>query len=56
MKAKYKIDINSGICGSCYALFRRSFWVFWKRIDTSCNIEELEEKLKEVRKLPKYFE
>lgn len=56
MKSKYKIDIKTGLLGFRYCLFRRIFWCFWLEITVSDEIKELEEKLKEIKTLPKYFD
>lgn len=56
MKAKYKIDINYRDCYHPYILYKRWFRFFWRRVDTSSSIEELEEKIKATMILPKYYE
>lgn len=55
MKARYKIDTKTGLLGFRYCLFKRIFWCFWRQIKTSYEIKELEEELKEIKTLPKYF-
>lgn len=56
MKAKYKININNRSSFFQYSLYKRCLWFFWKKIDESDDHKILEEKLKEIRMLPKYYE